>query len=124
MRLYVINDLREKEAARIETALKDRGMAASMEHLYWVEVPEDLLSELQKAHLADCGPYSMGLEMIEEFMQGGRAPSSEGPLLALELLVRARSNLRCACIAYATPEQRRFGIEFVDNLLRELDIPV
>lgn len=122
MRLYVVNDLEQNEIARIQSALKDRGMAASMEGLFWLEMPHDLLTDEQREHLDDCGPYCLGLEIIDSYAQDSRVPGSQGQMLALELLVRARSTLRCSCIGYATSEQRIHGIEFVNELLRELDI--
>lgn len=122
MRLYVINDVQENEIARVRKALTERGMAASMEGLFWVEVPHDLLTAEQKEHLNECGPFCMGLEIIDAYAQDSRVPGSHGPMLALELLVRARSTLRCSCIAYATSDQRIQAIEFLDSLLRELDI--
>jgi hypothetical protein len=42
----------------------------------------------------------------------------------LELLVRAKRILRCACIAYATPEQQEYMISYLENLLTELGIPL
>jgi len=38
--------------------------------------------------------------------------------------VRAQGKLRCSCVAYATPEQRAHIMDYMDNLLRELDITV
>jgi len=122
MRLYVINDLNDRDVARIESALTERGMAASMDQLYWVDIPKELLTKEQQSHMKDCGPYSMGLEVIGEIDFEGRTPGSSGPMIALELLVRARNKLRCSCIGYATPDQRRFAIDFLDKLLRQLDI--
>lgn len=124
MRLYVVNEIKEQDLERITDALEQRGMAASVERLYWLDVPEELLSPEQREHLESCGPFSMGLEAIDEFGQAGRAPGCEGRMLALEMLVRSRNKLRCSCIAYATPEQRAYAIEFLDGLFRELDIPV
>jgi hypothetical protein len=122
MRLYVINDLKENQMARVASALRDRGMASSMDGLFWVELPENMLTDEQKDHLQECGPYCMGLELLGETGHENRLPGSHGPMVALELLVRARSTLRCSCIAYATPEQRSYAIEFTDKLMRELDI--
>lgn len=124
MRLYVINDLNEHDASRIESALNERDMAASMDQLYWLDVPKELLTQEQNSHWDCCGPYSMGIEVVGEVDFNGRTPGSAGPMLTLELLVRARNKLHCSCIAYATPDQRRFAIDFLDKLLRELDIQI
>ena len=42
----------------------------------------------------------------------------------LELLVRAKRILRCACIAYATPAQQEHMISYLENLLSDLNIPL
>jgi hypothetical protein len=42
----------------------------------------------------------------------------------LELLVRAKRILRCACIAYATPEQQEHMVSYLENLLKDLNIPL
>ena len=51
----------------------------------------------------------MGLEIEENFVR-------------LELLVRARSRMRCECVHYASPELRDRMIVWLENLLAELGI--
>jgi hypothetical protein len=36
-----------------------------------------------------------------------------------ELLVRSQANLHCSCIAYATPVQRQFVLDFIDGMINE-----
>ena len=109
MRMYVIDELRPKDVERVEKSLTRKKMGGTLDRFYWLPVPDELLGEEQKKHLQECGPYGFGLEC-------------ENCKLTLELLVRARGKLRCSCIAYATPAQRKYVIEFLDKLLRELDI--
>jgi hypothetical protein len=37
-----------------------------------------------------------------------------------ELLIRSRQTMRCACIGYATRQQRDFILAFADRLVEEL----
>lgn len=111
MRCYLIEDLEPVHVERLEKKLADMGMAASMQGLFWIDVPRELLSPEQKDHADECGPHSFGLETGDDWIK-------------LELLARARGKIRCSCIAYATAEQRAQVMDFLDNLLKDLDIPV
>ena len=64
---------------------------------------------MQQEHVESCGPHVMGLEIEENFVR-------------LELLVRARSRMRCECVHYASPELRDRMIVWLENLLAELGI--
>ncbi len=110
MRLYCIEDLYPEHVQRLAAALKERGLAGSMEGLYWLPAPKELLGPEQLEH-PDCGPHCLALELEED-------------RLRLELLVRSRVILRCSCVSYATPQLRAHMMDWLDQLLRELDIPV
>ena len=111
MRIYSVEDLEPGQIQRVEHNLRSKGLAGSLDGIYWLPLPERLLSKEQREHAGECGPHSMALE------------SGDG-WLRMELLVRSRGKVRCSCIAYATPGQREYMIDYLDNLLRELDIPV
>ncbi|NJB66776.1 hypothetical protein GGQ74_000416 [Desulfobaculum xiamenense] len=110
MRLYCIDDLTEDNVKRLEATFDANGMKGSMDGMYWLDIPESLYTDEQTAHAAQCGPYSLGIETLENGVR-------------MELLVRARNIIRCSCVAYATPEQRLYAIEWLDSALREQDIP-
>ncbi len=110
MRLYTIEEIYPEHVDRIRTALEERGLNGSIEGLYWLPAPEDLLDEEQRNH-KDCGPHCLALELGKDWLR-------------MELLVRGRNTIRCSCIAYAQPALREHMINWVDNLLKELDIPV
>jgi len=109
MRQYTVTELSEKDIETIEKALQEKKLQASIEHLYWIPVPEDLLTPLQKEHAATCGPHVMALEV---------ARSS----LSLEFLVRARNKIRCDCITYADDGLILAMIHRVDAFLAGLGI--
>ena len=110
MRTYRIEDLLPEHVERLARALDAKGLGSGMEGLYWFTLPPDLLSAEQMEHAPECGPHLLSLELLDEG-------------LSLELLVRARGRLRCSCVCYADAAQRAWGMETVDALLRELDIP-
>jgi len=108
MRLLKIDQLSREEKANIESYLNRTLKPASMEGIYWLEVPEDLLSTDQQGH-EDCGPFFIAVEL-------------EAEAVSFELLVRSQTNLHCSCIAFTTPAQRDFVLRFVDKMIAEEQI--
>lgn len=109
MRSYLIDELNAEDTARLARALQDMGLGAGMEGLFWLPVPLELLSPLQREHLHECGPYVMGLEVEERGVR-------------LELLVRARGRLRCECVHYASFPLREHMQAYLDRLLCDLNV--
>jgi hypothetical protein len=110
MRQYLIDELSFLERDNLESYLKRTLKPGPLVGVYWLEVPQELLASSQLAH-PDCGPFyfSVILEKNE---------------LRVEFLVRSSHNMHCACIAWATLEQRQFVLDFVDNMLKEEFISV
>ena len=113
MRCYLIEDFYPEQLQKISAALSEKGFSGSLEGIFYLPVPHDLLTEVQRKHAAECGPHIFALEIVEE--QG---------TLKLELLVRAQNKLRCECVLYATAAQRDFALDWLDAFIRQLDIPV
>lgn len=110
MRSYVIDELLEEHTEKFNRYLDSKGLTGALDGLYWLEMPESLLTELQKEH-KDCGPHAVALEVNENSVH-------------MELLVRGRNSMHCNCIAYCTQEQRSHMMNMLDTMLKELDIPV
>jgi hypothetical protein len=108
MRQYRIDELSREERANIESHLKRTLKPAPMDGVYWIEVPQDLLSAEQREH-GDCGPFFFAVELEPE-------------AVCFELLVRSQVNLHCSCIAYASSAQREFVLRFADHMLAEEQI--
>ncbi len=111
MRSYFIDELAPEDVKRIKAHLDHKGLAGSLEGIYYLPVPEKLLSPEQQEHLAACGPFILPLETGEDWVR-------------LEFLVRARAILRCSCVAYAHPALREYMVDSLDALIKELDIAV
>ena len=108
MRQYVIDQLSREERANIESYLKRNLKSSPVGDVFWIEVPQDLLSTVQRDH-EECGPYFFAVELETE-------------AVSFELLVRSQKNLHCPCIDYASPAQRDFVLRFVDKMLQEEQI--
>ena len=105
MRQIVIDELSPMERDNIDSYLKRSLKNGPMIGLYWLTLPVDLLSPLQREH-QNCGPFHLGIEV-------------ERDKVRCELLVRIESNLHCQCTAYATAAQRQFIFDFLDRMLEE-----
>ena len=110
MKQYVIDQLREEDHQKVLQFLGDHADKTAMEGIFWLDLPRDLYTPVQAEH-TDCQPYYFAVSL--DF---GRA--------AFELLVRSRQILRCGCIAYATPRQRDFLLQFADHMLEQLGIRI
>ena len=109
MRWLVIDELLPGESTRLTERLDTMELSSGIPGLYWLPLPEPLLSHVQLEHASSCGPHVMALEVEEE-------------RLRLELLVRARSRLRCDCVHYASPQLVAHMAEYLGQLLTELQI--
>jgi hypothetical protein len=110
MKQYVVDQLRYPDFEKLKGYLDQAYGPAAMGSVYWVPVDPDLLSPIQREHSV-CGPHAAAIELEET-------------RLSMELLVRARNRVRCACVAYATAEQRQWLIRRVDDILEQLGISV
>lgn len=105
MRQYYIDEISFLERDNIESYLKRTLKHGPIEGVYWLEVPPDLLGPAQRDH-ESCKPFYFSVVLEENSLR-------------CEFLVRSADNLHCTCIAWATPAQRQFVIDFTDRLLDE-----
>ena len=105
MRKFVIDDLSPMELDNIDSYLKRNLKQGPMIGIYWIVLPEDILTNIQKEH-KDCSPFYFGVEV-------------EKNAVCFEFLVRSNAHLHCDCIAHATSEQRQHVLDFVDTMLEE-----
>jgi hypothetical protein len=105
MRQYLIDELSFLEHDNLDSYLKRTVKPGPIDGVFWLELPQDLLAPAQLNH-PDCGPFyfSIILEKTE---------------IRIEFLVRSSHNMRCSCISWATSKQRRFVLDFVDNMLEK-----
>ncbi len=108
MREYVLTELRPEETAALEELLTAEGCKASIDHLYWLTLPPEVCSPLQREH-RDCAPHSAAVDVSEESVR-------------MELLIRARNRLRCSCIAWADETQTAWLIRRLHELLAEAGV--
>lgn len=109
MRSYLIDELDQDQVQVVTDALRKEGLQGGLPEIFYLPVPDEMLTDLQSEHLAECGPYVLALETGDGWVR-------------LELLVRGLGKLRCACVSYAPADLRRFAIEYLDDFLGALGI--
>ena len=108
MKQYVIDEIRPADHSKIKQYLDASYGPVEMGGIYWIPLAAEVLTEIQRAH-TDCQPFYFALELEET-------------RLALELLVRTKNRIRCACIGYASRDQQIWIMEAVDAIFEKLDI--
>ena len=111
MEEIVIARLSPADMLRLRLRLGELNLASSLDGLYWLPVPRDLLDDMRRQHLESCGPYILALD----------TDTGNGEL-RLEPLARAQNHMHCECIAPASAEVVEYGVEYVQGLLRGLSI--
>ncbi len=109
MRAYYIHELAQEDVRRIKDYLTHLGHGGPIEDIYWFELPRERLTDRQRRHHEECGPYVFSLETGSTWIY-------------LELLVRPRSTLYCSCYQYANTQQATFIMHQLEEILTELDI--
>lgn len=108
MKSYLIDEIGVEDAQRIHRFLSENAISSGMDTLFWVKVTPSLLTPLQQEHLP-CQPHVFAVET------GQRS-------LKAELYLRTLRDMRCPCQDYCTPQQARFVIEWVNEMLKDLSI--
>ncbi len=104
MKSYLIDELTSEEIKNIKNSLEKMGLHSPIKDIFWFEVPEDILTPIQKKHLPSCGPYIFSLEIGDNWIK-------------LELLIRATGKIRCSCISYANEAQRNYIIDMLEEII-------
>lgn len=105
MRQYYLDELSFLEHDNLDSFFKRTLKASVLGDVFWLEIPQDLLSPAQLEH-PDCGPFYFSVIL-------------EDTSVRFEFLVRSSHNMHCSCIAWATPAQRQFLLDFIDKMIED-----
>jgi hypothetical protein len=108
MKCYLIDEITVPDMEKIEMFLREKAAMSGMENLFWMEMPGDRLNWLQAQHL-ECQPYKFAIELGKDWIK-------------VEFLLRGSRDLICPCSGYCDPGQRDFILDYMDNMLGELNI--
>jgi len=105
---YLIDDGLFLDLRRIRRFLSEKAISSGLDTLFWVEVPNSLLTPLQQEHLP-CQPHVFAVETGQSHVKA-------------ELYLRTLRDMRCPCQDYCTLQQARFIMEWVNSMLKDLSI--
>jgi len=108
MKSYLIDELSGRDVRKITAFLMEHAAPSGMDGLFWVTLPDDILSEVQYEH-QECRPHVIAVEC-------------GGDWVRFELLVRNRNKINCPCSGYTTREQTRFVLNFADSMIEKLAV--
>ena len=108
MRQLYWDELMPSDVGRVRDWLTDNAVASGLDDVFWVILPDDLLTPEQVAE-ASSHPFCFAVEL-------GRTD------IRFEFLIRSRKVMRSPAAGYATQAQQRFIFRFADRLLEDLDV--
>jgi hypothetical protein len=108
MRSYLLDEISASDMEKITVYLKKRSIRSRLNSIFWVEIPEDLLSGAQYEH-KKCRPYVFAAELGDDWYKA-------------EFFVRTLEGMGCDCQNYATPQQREFILNFSHTMIDVLDV--
>ena len=108
MKQFIIDELRPADYTKLKKYLDDNYGADAIEGIYWLPIEPEFFSGIQARH-KDCEPFYFAIDL-------------EPDRVIIELLVRTKDRVRCACIAYATETQCTWLIRRIDQIFEQLDI--
>ena len=108
MRSYLIDELSPRDVEKVNRYLTQKALASGLEKIFWVPVPNHLLSHIQSRHRT-CQPFVYALEL------GGK-------WVKIECFVRSLKGMICECQDYPTPGQMTFILDFAHQMIKDLGI--
>ncbi len=102
MQAFSVDHLSKEEVSRLAKALPEFTKPSPLDGLFWVPIPEEILSPVQRAHVS-CQPHYFAVELGEDF-------------ISFDFLVRNFQRIRCDCIAPATNQQKLFLLELAKKI--------
>jgi hypothetical protein len=108
MRAYLINEIDASGMEKIHAYLKNAAISSSLEKIFWLPIPEDLLDETQMEHL-DCSPHVFAVELGRDWVK-------------LECFLRSLTGMHCTCQGYCSEPQIHYIIRFALGMIDCLGI--
>jgi hypothetical protein len=108
MRAYLIDEINPSHMEKINGFLEKHAIKSHLDQVFWVQIPDDILSDTQIKHVA-CQPHVFSVEL--------------GPnCVKLEFFIRSLKNMACTCPGYCTAKQMEYVIRFAHNMIERLGI--
>lgn len=108
MRAYLMDEIAAKDMQRIAAHLETSALRSNLKDLFWVEMPEALLDDIQRR--------SKGKASLVFAVELGK------DWIKLEFFLRDLKDLRCPSAGYCTARQRDFIIDYAHRIIETLGV--
>ena len=108
MKSYFLDEISNSDLKKITGFLKKNAIESGMDRLFWIEMPSDYLNEFQSSH-SECRPHRFAIETGDTWMKA-------------EFFVRTSVKFRCDCNGYCNDSQKKFIMNYLDNMIEKLGI--
>jgi hypothetical protein len=108
MRSYFIDEISPSHLKKIEAYLNEHALSSDLNEIFWVKLPDGLLTEPQSKH-RDCHPYVFAIELGRDWIKA-------------ECLIRSLNNMKCEAQAYCDPRQWDFITKYIHGIIKDLGI--
>lgn len=108
MRQILIDELNSDDMEKLNNFLAENVTPASIEGVYWVELPTDLLDPGQFEE-KDEHPFCFAIEVGDTWAK-------------FELLIRSHVNMQSQHIRYANSAQQKHIYDFVNKMISDLEL--
>jgi hypothetical protein len=109
MRALLFDEIPAEDIDKLRQRLAEIAVPSGLDDVFWLHLPDDLLTPDQAAHSESCGPHQVALVLEEDSFK-------------VELLVRGAGAMRCSCFGYAGKAQRDFVLNFMERVVAELGV--
>ena len=106
MRYCLIDEISYSDMEKLNKFLKQHAMSSDLEKLFWIQIPKDLLNDIQFQHV-ECSPHVFAVELGTDWIR-------------MEFFIRNLRNLQCSCQGYCTSLQRNFVLNFAQKTIEDL----
>jgi hypothetical protein len=108
MKAYLIDEISGPDMEKIREYLRKNGVPSGLDRVFWIHLPEELLSPEQQRH-PGCRPHAFAVELGRDSMKA-------------EFFIRSSTSLQCTCPDYATDAQKAYILSFTDDMLARLGV--
>jgi hypothetical protein len=108
MRAYLIDEISASDVEKMRGFLEKHAAPSNLDRLYWVPIPDDLLTATQRAH-PGCKPHVFSVELGPDWIK-------------FECYVRSLKKMRCSCPGYPSEAQMNYIVAFAHRMIEQLGI--
>jgi len=108
MKAYLIDELSPSDMEQITDFLKKNAIRSNLDHIFWIQIPDYLLSDTQLLH-RNCRPHVFAAELGTNWLK-------------MEFFVRSLKKMQCTCPGYCNTKQTNYIISFVHTMITRLGI--